>query len=264
MELGRHLNELWRLRFGVGICVGLAMIAALMITYKVNLFPPGLKARSLQIATASTEVLVDTPRSAILDLRQDLFDIESLTNRTVLLGNVMASPPVLAYIGRRAGVPPDVIKSSTPRTPNSPRPFVAPGEEKKAGDLLRSTDQYRLDIEADPTVPVLRIYAQAATARGAEELANASVDGLRDYLDQQARAQRVGLDEQVRLQQLGRASGAVINPGVRVQVMFLTFLVVFAVSAAAAIYLARLRRGLQLAEKQERDGEVRRRSVTRS
>jgi hypothetical protein len=250
MELGRHLKELRRLRFGVQICLGLAIFAALTIPYKVSLFPPGLKARSLQIATASTEVLVDTPHSAVLDLRQDLYDIESLTNRTVLLGNVMASPPVLAYIGRRAGVPTDFIKASTPRTPNSPRSLEDPGEEKTTRDLLRSSDQYRLDIEADPTVPVLRIYAQAATARGAEELANASVDGLRDYLDQQARAQRVALDEQVRLHQLGRASGAVIKPGVSVQLMFLTVLVVFAGSAAAAIFIARLRRGFRLAETQ--------------
>lgn len=239
MELGRHLQELWRLRFGVVVCFAVAIVAALAIT-----------PRSLQIATASTEVLVDTPRSAVLDLRQDLSDIESLTNRTVLLGNVMASEPVLAYIGRRAGVPPDVIKASTPRTPNSPRPFSAPGQERKTSDLLRSTDQYRLDIEANPTVPVLRIYAQASTARVAGELANAAVDGLRDYLDRQARAQRVAPGEQVRLQQLGRASGTVINGAIRLQVMFLTFLLVFAAAAAAAIFTARVRRGFQLAAMQ--------------
>jgi hypothetical protein len=239
MELGRHLQELWRLRSGVAVCFAVAVLAALAIT-----------PRSLQIASASTEVLVDTPRSAVLDLRQELSDIESLTNRTVLLGNVMASEPVLAYIGRRAGVAPEAIRASTPRTPNSPRPFAAPGQERATSDLLRSTDQYRLDIEANPTVPMLRIYAQASTRRGAEELANASVDGLRDYLARQARSQRVAPGEQVRLQQLGRASGSVINGGVRLPAMFLTFLLVFAASAAAAIFTARVRRGFQLAATQ--------------
>lgn len=239
MELGRHLQELWRLRFGVAVCFAVAILAALAIT-----------PRSLQIASASTQVLVDTPRSAVLDLHQDLSDIDSLTNRTVLLGNVMASEPVLAYIGRRAGVPPDAIRASTPRTPNSPRPFVAPGQERKTSDLLRSTDQYRLDIEANPTVPMLRIYAQASSARGAEELANAAVDGLRDYLARQARSQRVAPRERVRLQQLGRATGAVINGGVRLQAMFLTFLLVFAAAAAAAVFTARVRRGFQLAAAQ--------------
>jgi hypothetical protein len=248
MELGRHLRELSRLRRGVAICLAVASFAALSVSYHVSLAPPGLKPRTLQIATASTEVLVDTPRSAVLDLRQDLFDIESMTNRSVLLGNVMASQPVLTYIGKRAGVPPDAIRASTPRTPNSPRPFAAPGQEKKTSDLLASTNQYRLDIEANPTVPVLRIYAQAATAHRAEELANAAVDGLRDYLGQQAREQDVALGQQVRLQQLGRASGAVVNGGVRMQAMFLTFLLVFAASAAAAIFVARVRRGFRTAD----------------
>lgn len=238
------------MRGGVAVCFAVAIVAALAMSYRVTLFPPGLAARSQQIATASTEVLVDTPRSAVLDLRQDLSDIESLTNRTVLLGNVMASEPVLAYIGRRAGVAPDAITASTPRTPNSPRPIAAPGQERRTSDLLRSTDQYRLDIEANPTVPVLRIYAQASTARRAEELANAAVDGLRDYLARQARTTRVAPGQQVRLQQLGHASGAVINGGVRLQVMFLTFLLVFAAAAAAAIFTARVRRGFRLAATQ--------------
>lgn len=250
MELGRHLAELWRIRHAVAGCLVLALVAAVVATHKVSLLPPELSPRALEIASASTDVLVDTPKSAVLDLRQDLFDITSLTNRAVLLGNVMASPTVLAYIGRRAGVRPDAIEAVTPRTPNSPRPFVSPGNEKRATDLLRSTGQYRLSIEANPTVPVLKIYAQAPTAKAAQELANSSVDGLRDYLVQQAVARGVQRDKQVRLVQLGRAHGAVINGGVRFDVALLTFLVVFTLAATAAIFVARVRRGFELAERE--------------
>lgn len=259
MELGRHFHELWRLRIGVVVCVVIATFAALSVSYTISFFPPGLRARSLQIGSASTQVLVDTPRSAVLDLRQDLFQIESMTNRSVLLGNVMASQPVVAYIARRAGVPPEAITASTPRTPNSPRPFATPGSERKTSDILRSTDQYRLNIEANPTVPVLRIYAQAPTADRAAELANASVDGLRDYLAQEAEARGVELDTQVRLQQLGRATGATINDGIRLQLILLTFLVVFGVSAAGAIFMARVRRGFKLADEQHAATAARRR-----
>lgn len=242
MELGRHLAELWSIRYAAA-CLTIAIIAALLVTYKVSLLPPKLSPRALEMASASTEVLVDTPKSSVLDLRQDLFDIGSMTNRSVLLGNVMASPPVLAYIGRRAGVPPDLIRAVTPRTPNSPRPFVAPGNDKKATDLLRSTNQYRLNIDANPTVPILKIYSQAPTATAAEQLANAAVDGLRDYLDRQAVARQIAPDKQVRLVQLGRARGAVINGGVRLQVALLTFLIAFALLAAAGVFISRVRRG---------------------
>ncbi|HVL31161.1 MAG TPA: hypothetical protein VM299_02935 [Solirubrobacteraceae bacterium] len=258
MDFGMHLRELSRLRIGVAICLLLATFAAISVSYRISLSPPALKPRSLAMAAASTDVLVDTPRSLVLDLRQDTFDIESLTNRAVLLGNIMASPPVVSFIAARAGVSPDAIRATTPRTPNSPRPFVNAANKKSARDLLASTDQYRLSIEASPTVPVLNIYAQAPTASAAEALANASVDGLRDYLARIARAQDVVGRRQVRVVQLGRAEGKVINDGIRWQLALLVFVVVLAGSSAAAIFMARVRAGFMLAD----ELEARRRAAT--
>jgi hypothetical protein len=251
MELGRHLRELSRLRFGVAICVLIATFAALSVSYKISLLPPHVHQRSLEMAAASTEVLVDTPTSVVLDLRQDTSDVGSLTNRAVLIGNVMASAPVRAYIGHRAGVPGEDIRATTPRTPNAPRPFETPENKKKAADLLASTDQYRLNIEANPTVPVLKIYAQAPSALAAGELANASVDGLRDYLAQVARSQRIPPSKRVRIEQFGRARGTVVNGGVSLQATTIAFVFFFAVSAAAAIFVSRVRRGFKLAEERE-------------
>jgi hypothetical protein len=247
MELGRHLRELSRLRFGVAACLLIATFAALSTSFKISLVPPKLEQRSLQMATASTEIFVDTPTSLVLDLRQNTADIESLTNRAVLIGNVMASPPVRAYIGRRAGVPADAVKTTTPRTPNSPRPLETAGNKKTSADLLASTDQYRLDIESNPTVPMLNVYAQAPSAKAAGELANAAVDGLRDYLTQVATSQGIPPGTQVRVEQLGRARGKVINSGVNLQASGLAFLFFFAISAAAAIFISRVRRGFELA-----------------
>jgi len=243
MELGKHLRELIRLRISVVVCLALAAFAALLVSYKISLFPPKLELRSLEIASARTEVLVDTPLSTVLDLRQGSAEIESLTSRAVLIGNVMVSPPVLAYIGRRAGVPADIIRSETPLTPLFPRPLSGPGESKKTSDLLKSTDEYRLNIQANPTVPILQIFAQAPDAKAAATLANAAVDGLRDYLAAQAKTQSTPLGNQVRVSQLGRAEGAVINGGVRGQLVILAFLIVFALSAATAMFIGRVRRG---------------------
>jgi hypothetical protein len=251
VDFGMHLRELSRLRVGVVVCLLLATFASVSISYKISLLPPGLSSRSLAMAAASTELLVDTPTSLVLDLNQDTSDIDSLTNRSVLLGNVMASPPVVLYIARRAGIPPNDIKAATPRTPNQPRPFETERNKKRSSDLLASTNQYRIDIESDPTVPILKIYAQAPSAKAAGELANASVDGLRDYLNQVAKLQRVDISQQVRVTQLGRADGKVINGGIRWQLMFMTFIVVLAISAAAAIFMARVRQGFRMADERE-------------
>lgn len=193
-------------------------------------------------------MLVDTPRTTLLDLRQDTYDIESITNRAVLVGNVMASPPVLQYIGRRAGVDPSVIKATTPLTPDFPRPFATPGNEKKTGDLFKSTNQFRLNIQANPTVPVLKIYAQAPTVHQAEELANAAVDGMGDYLKAVGTRQKISKDTQVRLEQLGRAEGADINKSVNIQAAVIAFVLVFGASAAAIIFMGRVRKGFRQAD----------------
>jgi hypothetical protein len=243
MQLGTHLRELWRLRIGVAVSALLAVLVAVSAIDTISLFPPGLKGRELEIAAASTHVLVDTPKSKVIDLRANTYDFTSLTTRADLLGNVMASAPVREYIARRAGVDPRQIEAVAPVTANVPRVLTEPGSEKRSSDILRSTDQYRLDIQANPTVPILDISSQAPTKEAAERLANSAVDGLRDYLRDLGNRQGIGPDQQVRLEQLGRARGGVINHGVGLQIALLSFMVVFTISCCAVLFLSRVRRG---------------------
>jgi len=243
MELGSHLQEFFRVRIAAAICLALALFAALSVGYKVGLLPPSLQPRSVEMATATTELLVDGPVSTVLDLRQGSADIAGMTNRAVLIGNIMVSEPVLAYIGKRANIAPQSIRGQAPLTPDFPRPIADGTNDPATKDLLRSTDQYRLNIQTNPAVPVIEIFAQAPTAQAAATLANASVDGLRDYLAQVALVRGTPRRDQVSLTQLGRANGEVINRGVRLQLMVLSFLIVFALSAATAVFIARVRRG---------------------
>lgn len=246
-----HLRELVQFRAGLVLSVLVAVFVALSAAYKVSVLPPKLTPRSLEMGTATTRVMVDTSKSIALDIRYGSGDFRSLTDRAVLLGNVMASAPVREYIARRAHVPAEVIRASTPLTPDFPRPRAAAGDEKKTSDLFRSTDQYRLNIQANPTVPILDVYAQAPSAKAAEELANGAVEGLRDYLDDVAQDQGVRSDEQARLTQLGQARGTVINDGVRVQVLVLTLLFTFLICAAAVLFVGRVREGWRLARELE-------------
>lgn len=252
MGLGIRLRELWQLRIGVAVSLLPALAAATWSVAHVSLVPPRLEPRSLEMAAASTHVLVDTPTSAVLDLRQDTYVLENLTNRTVLLGNVMANGSVREYIARRAQVPVDALQIAVPLTPDQPRALVGPDNERHTTDLLESTDQYRLNIEANPTVPVMDVYAQAPTARAAGDLANAAVDGLRAYLADLATSRRTPTSSQITLTQLGRAQGSVINEGTDEQVALLTFFITLAVSLATVVFVARIRAGWRLAGLAER------------
>lgn len=242
MQFGRHLQELSQNRLGVAISALLALCAALWSVGKVELLPPSVESRDLEMAAASTRVLVDVPTSTVLDTSVDTTNFNAITNRALLIGNVMASQPVRRYIGRRARVSPAILQVASPVTPDFPRPLASSGS-RSSKDILKSPDQYRLSIQANPTAPILDVYAQAPTAEAAELLANGAVDGMKDYLAALARTQAVPSDRQVRLEQLGRATGGVLNRGVSVKVALLSFVLVFAVSCVAAVFIARVRRG---------------------
>jgi hypothetical protein len=243
MGIGIRLRKLWHLKTGVTVSLALALFAAVWSVEKISLTPPGLSPRSLEVATASTHVLVDTQRSQLIDLRQDTFALEGLKNRAVLLGNVIASTSVQAKIARRAGVPLEILRTQAPLTTSQPAPPVDSQNTRHTTDILKSTDQYRVNIKANPTIPMLDIYAQTPTAKSAAALANASVDELNTYLTSLATDQNTPAKDQIRLTQLGRATGVVINGSVKWQAAFLTFLVTLAISCASVTFLARVRAG---------------------
>ena len=173
--------------------------------------------------------------------------MESLTNRSVLLGNVMASPEVREDIARRAHVPFDKLQIVPPITPDQPRVLAEAGNERRTSDILRLNGQYRLYIKANPTVPFLRIYAQTPTAESATALANAAIGGVETYLATLAQTTKTPGAERIRLIQLGKAEGAVVNKGIRWGLAFLAFVIAFGVSCATVIWVRRVREGWRLA-----------------
>jgi hypothetical protein len=163
----------------------------------------------------------------------------------------MASDPVRSRIARRAGVSPEVLTVEAPLTRAQPRPRMEAGQEKKTSDILKSMDQYRLSIQANPTVPVLDLYVQTPDTKSAKLLANAAVDELRTYLTTVAAGEQTPDKDKIRLVQLGRAEGAVINGDVHWQVAFLAFMLTFVASCATVLFVARVRAGWQLAARLE-------------
>lgn len=247
MGFGIRLRRLWHLKVGVATCLALALLAGLWSVQRISLSPPSLTPRALALASASTHVVVDTPKSALLDQRQDTYSFEGLTQRAILLGNVIANGQVREATARRARIPVEALEVAPPLTRHQPQTRVESGTERNMSDILKSTEQYRLSIQANPTVPVLDIYAQARTAEDAAVLANSAVDALREYLAAVAVKEQTPPARQIRLMQLGRATGAVINEGVDWQVAFVAFLLALALSSATLVFFARVFDGWRLA-----------------
>ena len=160
-----------------------AALVAVWSVAKISLSPPRLTPRALEIASATTVVVVDTPISSVLDLRQNTYDFQALTQRAVLLGNVIANGTVRQAIAARVHIPVTALQVAV-RRPRSNRAPNPDREQPSVGDITKSTNQYQLSIQVNPTVPILDIYAEAPMPDRAATLANAAVDGLHDYLAQ--------------------------------------------------------------------------------
>lgn len=243
MRLGAYLRELWSHKLGLLACAALATLAMVQVVYGLALSPPGIGANSLKVASAWTRVIVDTPKSTVVDPETDAYTLESLSNRALILGNVMASLPVRQYIAERAGVDAERIRVEPPLTPEQPRAMVDSAHAPHVSDILRRPDEYRLSVEADPMAPVLDLYAIAPTAGAATKLADASVGGLRDYLAATAARQHTPPRYRIRLEQLGQAVAGSIDAGSPLQIAVLTFLLSFALSCLGLLLLVRIRLG---------------------
>jgi hypothetical protein len=224
----------------------IAAAAAVLSVYQVSLFPPGGHSRHWEIGTASTTLLIDTPQSDILNLHASTDEFGSLQARAALIGNLMATDPVKAQIARLVGIPPSRIQVTSPVTANVPQTLTEPGSGASASDLLASADHYKLQLQVDPTVPVLHIYAQAPSGGAAVDLANDSVKGLKQYLASLTDREGLNPAAHVDLTQLGSAYGGVINSGVSKEIALLVFCTAFASVLFAAALLRRFNVGWKL------------------
>ena len=252
MGIGKRMRTLWRLKLGVLVSLAIALLAATWSVEEISLSPLGMTSRSLEMATATTHVLIDTQTSQLIDLRQDTYAVDGLKNRAVLLGNVVASSAVQAKIAARANAPVERLRIQAPLTTSQPAPPVDSENARHTTDILKSTDQYRVNIKVNPTVPVIDIYTQTPTAESATALANAAADEMKSYMAEVTASQDIPLKDQVRAIQLGRADGEVINHGVKWQTAFIVFMLTLGICCASVIFLGRVQAGWRQATVAER------------
>jgi hypothetical protein len=229
-------GRLW----AVAVSALIGLVAAGLNTGTLGLFPPSLKRSDLTVAAAATHVFVDTAGPSMVHRKN--YPVTALMKRAELYGQVLTSRPVVELIAARVGVPPSEIGIGSRTNANVPVAFREPGSEQRANDILQSSLPYRVEVQARTTNPVLDVYARAPSRAMAEQLADASVAALDDYLRTLADQRQLPTELRFALRQLGPARGAVVNDGTALTVGIMTFLVTFAVCGVA---LALLRRGLR-------------------
>jgi hypothetical protein len=224
MELAQTLNILWSRRRLVALGALIAAIAAFLSVYSISLLPPSLSSRTNVFATASTQILVDTPDSAFADLADDLTPLET---RAAVFARFLATPVALEEIARDTGLPLSSIAAQGPYDVNLPTIEQEPTEGQRSSQIIGEGALYRLRFENNPVLPIVSVFAQAPTEEEARRLAIAAPRALSDYIDRLQAQQQTPADRQVVIRRLGDARGGVVNESANVQIAALVFLVVF-------------------------------------
>lgn len=238
MELAQILRTLKERKLAVVAIVVLATLAALAMGYRMSVLPPKLESRSVSSGSATTQILIDSPQSAIADLKQDT---APLVTRATVFAQFMTSSTIRERIANATGIPASQITAEGPFSGAASSENVVTPSEARGGQVRAETQQYRLSFVAQDQLPLVTVYATAPTAEAAAKLANGVYAGVRDYIDGLESQYETNPKHRVTVRQLGLADAGTVHSGANKVLMVLAFLALLTIGCLALIGLAGLR-----------------------
>lgn len=244
METVKILRELSRHRLLVSIAALAAILVGLLMTYTLSL-PP--KSRAYEVGVASARILVDTPRSQVVEVAPR--GSEALGARASLLSALMTEGEVKAAIARRAGLAPRQLVSSA-----EAEPTVVPAGDRPPSELYLLHTRLVTNAHGE-ALPMIEVEAQAPDAEQAGKLATAAVAGLSTHLDSKAAVEDVPDARRLGVTGLGAPQAATEVRGPRRLFALAAALIVFVGACGAIVLFAALRRGWRAASQKEAVGD---------
>jgi hypothetical protein len=222
-----------RLWVGLGVVVaGVAAVGSVMATKKAV------------FAVASTQMLVDSPDSALANATVDL---TGYLDRAGVFARLMTSNEALQYIGRAAGINGNLIEASGPMEINGSPMATHPPVEVVDGQEQPAPPTYQLSFVQNPSLPTVDVNAQAPTTKQAIALANGAVTGFANFIDH-LNATGVTQVRRVEVRRMGLATGGIVDPGAGKKIGILAFVAVFALWCGILLYVDRLKADLRAAK----------------
>jgi hypothetical protein len=210
VELFKVLREIQRHKILVVLVVCVSAAIGFLLAFKPG-FPP--QSRQYQQAIASSDILIDTRNSQVVDVGGHGPELSTLASRANLLGNLMTTGPLKETIAAAADVRPENLVVVPPA--NAETPGVTPTPvETGHGVHVPSTERSTLTFSTDDTLPILHVVAEAPDTETANALALATVVKLRQYLSSIAATQRIPAARQLVVRQFGAPTITTVTRGV--------------------------------------------------
>jgi capsular polysaccharide biosynthesis protein len=254
MDLVNILRELWRQKVLVVLAAIVSIVVGLSASYDVSYFPPSLQQRSFEVGAAQTQVLVDRRQSAVVAFPRssvgDSLTNQALTSRAATLARIVPTSDIVEDIARRMRLPVQAIAVTPPPDPVPQGQTRQTQAADRATNIVAEGGRYRLLLKDNSVAPVISIYAQAPDARGAQRLADRTVDALTAYVKKQQRRDDVADSRRVDVTQLGRVNGGTVSESPNPTIAFVagigTFVLLLIVILAVAPPLRTIRQERRL------------------
>jgi hypothetical protein len=263
MELVSIIRQLWRRKLLVLLVFLVAVGVSIASAYKV----PSMQKRGLQLGAASSQILVDSPASTLVE-GADGGTLTTLSTRARVYAQYLSSLEARDQISKISGVPARAISLSGPFSTDIPRnTYQNQPSEARANDILKEGAGYRLIFDAQDGVPIITVSAQAPTAQAAIGIARAAFVALKQYVDKLGieadavpvkplpkgvTAAPVMPDPGVTVRQLGAPEGGTIGGGNSKMLMIFAFIAVLALGCALIAILPGMARHWRLLDRAER------------
>ena len=227
------------------VLIGILPVTYLALSTAYHVGTTGLHKKSLQYGAATTTLLVDSPKSTIV---QADGNITQLANIATVFAEFYDTTALQTRIASRLHVSPGSIAISVPnQDPNVPTTGQNVGQRNTG--LLQESNSMQLLVEPQPGLPMISLYAQGPTGTAAVSLANAAAHSLDRYINSlrslpvnqteiaRASASGVAPPARVTVRQLGPAVGGTVDPGTNKKIVALAFVGLLIVDCFIVIML---------------------------
>jgi capsular polysaccharide biosynthesis protein len=199
MEVVEILSVMRRRKFLVLLVVLAAGAVAVAVKMKAATVPTG---------SATVQLLVDSPQSALGDLQQDP---TPLATRASEFAQLMTSGSVLTSIAKTAGVSPADITAQGPYSGAAEVLDTPTPSEARGVQLVAEKPRYRVTFVAQTDIPIITASVQAPTVDAAAKVAQAIYPGMKAWLDGLQANGDVPLGKRVTIRELGDVQVGQVN-----------------------------------------------------
>jgi hypothetical protein len=235
MDLVTILRTLSRRRGLVILGGALAIVCGLLIAFHVSLMPPKLESRKQEVGTGVARMLVDTPRSVIVELNPR--GSEFLGSRANVLANVMVDGQLKESIARRAGIRPKQLFAAA-ETATAPELTPTAPTDQPYAMVTRV-----LGADSGEQIPIIEIETEAPQVRTAAALANSAMESVQTYLESKAAEEMVPDARRLFVDPIGPAEASKVTRGAGPLVAFAAAILIFMMVCGAIAFATSLAAG---------------------